>query len=153
MHNLQVSIVRVGPEQPNLLEGLQEVFSEVFDDRKSHSAPQPERLANNHILCLAGLVGGKVVGGLTAYELPALGKAKNDIYLYDLAVLPEFRRQGIARALIEELLKQARERGVDSVWVQADTDEDDAPAIALYSTFVKSSNVLNFDLPLDGKRR
>jgi aminoglycoside 3-N-acetyltransferase I len=54
---------------------------------------------------------GTVVGGLAAYELKKFEQERSEIYIYDLAVREEHRRQGIATALIGELKAIARRRG------------------------------------------
>ena len=52
-------------------------------------------------------------------------------YITNVAVSPDFRRQGIARALIEALLAKARENGL--AFVTLEVRESNAPAIALYT--------------------
>ena len=54
-----------------------------------------------------------------------------DCWLEDLYVLPEARRAGLGRALIEGALDSARERGC--VRIELDVDEDNDPALALYA--------------------
>jgi aminoglycoside 3-N-acetyltransferase I len=49
------------------------------------------------------LKGGVVVCGLAAYELKKFEQERSEIYIYDLAVASEHRREGIATALIEKL--------------------------------------------------
>jgi ribosomal protein S18 acetylase RimI-like enzyme len=53
-----------------------------------------------------------------------------DCWLEDLYVLPEGRRSGLGRALVEAALDSARERGC--VRIELDVDEDNQPALALY---------------------
>ena len=45
-------------------------------------------------------------------------------------MIPEARRSGLGRALVEAALESARERGC--VRIELDVDEDNAPALALY---------------------
>ena len=52
-------------------------------------------------------------------------------YITNVAVSPDFRRQGIARALITELLAQAKAAGLS--FVTLEVRESNAPAIALYA--------------------
>jgi aminoglycoside 3-N-acetyltransferase I len=59
------------------------------------------------------------------------------------------RRRGIATALIERLREIAASRGAWVIYVQADTGEEDAPAIALYSKLGRREDVLNFDIAVD----
>ncbi len=52
-------------------------------------------------------------------------------YITNVAVSPDFRRQGIARALIAKLLAQAKAAGLS--FVTLEVRESNAPAIALYA--------------------
>lgn len=52
--------------------------------------------------------------------------------LYRLAVIPELRRRGIARALVAEALRSFRERGVERV--SAFTIEADQAAVAFWNS-------------------
>jgi aminoglycoside 3-N-acetyltransferase I len=87
-----------------------------------------------------------VVGGLAAYELKRFEQERSEIYIYDLAVAPGHRRQGIATALIGKLKEVAATRGAYVIFVQADTGAEDTPAIALYSKLGKRQHVLHFDI-------
>jgi ribosomal protein S18 acetylase RimI-like enzyme len=51
-------------------------------------------------------------------------------YIDDLFVKPEFRRQGIARALLAELWSECERRACRSVYVEVGSDN--SPAITLY---------------------
>ena len=61
-----------------------------------------------------------------------------------MAVLPIYRRQGIATALITELGKVAADEGAYVMFVQVDHGDD--PAIALYSKLGRREDVLHFDI-------
>jgi aminoglycoside 3-N-acetyltransferase I len=89
---------------------------------------------------------GTVVGGLAAYELKKFEQERSEIYIYDLAVREEHRRQGIATALIAELRAIARRRGAYVIYVQA--DYIDPPAIALYTKLGTREDVLHCDILL-----
>lgn len=52
-------------------------------------------------------------------------------YITNVAVSPDFRRQGIARTLIAELIKQAQEKGL--AFVTLEVRESNAAARALYA--------------------
>ncbi|MEE9335312.1 MAG: GNAT family N-acetyltransferase [Granulosicoccaceae bacterium] len=71
------------------------------------------------------------------------------MYLYDLAVLLKYRRQGIATALIERLELIATQRGVYEIFVQANTAIEDQPAIALYSKLGAREQFLHFSIPVE----
>jgi ribosomal protein S18 acetylase RimI-like enzyme len=85
-----------------------------------------------------------IVGGLVAYVLPKFEQARSEIYIFDLAVAANVRRQGIATALVARLKEIACERGAWVIYVQAELT--DAPAIALYTKLGAREDVLHFDI-------
>jgi aminoglycoside 3-N-acetyltransferase I len=88
-----------------------------------------------------------VVGGLAAYELEKFEQDRREIYIYDLAVVEQHRRKGIATQLIEELRRIAKARGAYVIFVQADLG--DAPAIRLYESLGRRESVYHFDIAID----
>lgn len=138
-----------------LMEGLSEMFGEAFGDRETYrgAPPAPEYLqkllGDETFFALVATEGDLVVGGLAAYELRKFEQERSEIYLYDLAVRESHRRRGIATRLIEELRAVAHSRGAYVIFVQADTAEEDLPAILLYSRLGDREEVLHFDIPVD----
>lgn len=138
-----------------LFKKLMQVFGEAFNDLQTYTGkpPGPEYqqrlLGNEAFIALAAVDDeGTVMGGLAAYELPKFEQARSEIYLYDLAVLAGYRRQGVATSLINTLRSIAAERGAYVVFVQADTGIEDEAAIALYSKLGQREEVLHFDIPV-----
>jgi ribosomal protein S18 acetylase RimI-like enzyme len=76
--------------------------------------------------------------------LPKFEQARNELYIYDLAVAEAQRRRGVATALIRAVQRLAAERVAWAVFVQA--DRGDAAAIALYSRLGVAEDVLHFDI-------
>lgn len=73
---------------------------------------------------------GRVVGNLSHFAMPARGKR---IYLIaNVAVHPDYRQRGIARALTEAALTYSREKKVDATWLHV--REENAPAHHLYQS-------------------
>lgn len=138
---------------------LLDTFAAAFDDKDRYSSNRPSNtyfrqlLKGDYFIALVAEKDGAVVGGLAAYELRKFEQESREIYLYDLAVRETHRREGIATALIEELKSIARSRGVEVIFVQADTDADDQPAIALYSKLSTPEEVLHFDINCDDSDR
>jgi aminoglycoside 3-N-acetyltransferase I len=144
-------IHRLTANDIDLLRQLNALFAEAFDDADGYAAPPDDNycrktLARDHLIALVALQEQAVVGGLVAYELPKLERPRSEIYLYDLAVARNHRRQGIATRLIERLRAIADARGAWVVFVQADYGDD--PAIALYSKLGTREDVMHFDLPV-----
>jgi aminoglycoside 3-N-acetyltransferase I len=138
------------PGDAALFRALLTMFGEVFSDTESYMRAQPDDayigklLAGDAFIALVALHQGTVVGGLAAYELKKFEQERSEIYIYDLAVREEYRRQGIATALIGELKVIARRRGAYVIYVQA--DYIDPPAIALYTKLGTREDVLHFDI-------
>ena len=101
-------------------------------------------LAGEMFVAVGSFVGGRVVGGVTGYVLPMARKPKCEFYIYDVAVDAAFRRQGIATEMLEELKKHLKARGIDTIFVQA--DEEDDPAVQLYSRLGKRREVVHFEI-------
>jgi aminoglycoside 3-N-acetyltransferase I len=134
------------------LRQVNELFAEAFEDAETYLGAPPgdtycrDVLGKEHVIVLTASRDAAVVGALVAYELPKLERARSEVYLYDLAVRPSHRRQGIATRLIERLRAIAHERGAWVAFVQADLGDD--PAIALYDKLGRREAVLHFDLPV-----
>lgn len=146
-----MKVRRLGPADIEAARDLNALYAHAFEDADTYRRERPDdpwlarQLAKHATILLVAEIEGEVVGGLTAYELAKLEAARNEIYLYDLAVAEAHRRKGIATALIEELQHIAAETGAWAVFVQA--DYTDPPAIALYTRLGIREEVLHFDLP------
>jgi aminoglycoside 3-N-acetyltransferase I len=129
---------------------VNQLFAAVFDapgdypDNALRDAVLADRLADPNIIALAAVAGTKIIGGLTAYVLRKLEQERSEIYIYDLAVAEDWRRQGVATALIDRVRWIANEVGAWVIFVQADHGDD--PAIALYTGVGAREDVLHFDI-------
>ena len=138
-----------------LVDELSLLFGEAFDDMDTYTGKRPspdyvrQLLEGDCFLALVALEEEAVVGGIAAYELKKFEQERSEIYIYDLAVAAAHRREGIATELIETLRKIAAERGAYVIFVQADTDVDDQPAIALYTKLGTREEVLHFDITVE----
>lgn len=134
----------------SMLKELLRVFAEAFEDHQSYQGNIPsdeylnKLLAREDFIPLAALADGKVVGGLAAYVLQKFEQERSEIYIYDLAVDENYRRQHIATGLIDKLREIAREIGAYVIYVQA--DPPDEPAVKLYESLGIREDVLHFDI-------
>jgi aminoglycoside 3-N-acetyltransferase I len=144
------TIRRLGVEDITLVDGLLTMFGRAFDDPDTYGRARPgsayfqRLLGSDTFIALVALKDGEVVGGLAAYELHKFEQERSEIYIYDLAVDADHRRQGIATRLILELRQIAAVRGAYVIFVQADPGDD--PAIALYTKLGTREDVLHFDI-------
>jgi aminoglycoside 3-N-acetyltransferase I len=148
-----LNIHQLTPADITLMSELLTLFGKAFNDPEAYNSSRPSAayhqklLGSGPFIALAALTSGKVIGGLAAYEFIKFEQERSEIYIYDLAVDENHRRQGVATALINELKKIARQRGAYVIYVQA--DYIDPPAIALYTKLGAREDVLHFDIPVD----
>jgi aminoglycoside 3-N-acetyltransferase I len=145
-----LTIRRLTAADLGFMDAMMTMFGAAFADVDTYTGARPRAdytrrlLGKDHFIAIAALKDGEVVGGLAAYELEKFERERSEIYIYDLAVAAQHRRQGIATALIEGLKALAAERGAHAIFVQA--DHGDEPAIALYSKLGAREDVLHFDI-------
>ena len=134
------------PKDLAAFKSLVRLFKLVFEDPEpalGSDANLQSLLDNTTFIALAAFSGDEVVGGLTGYELPLYYSDSSEIFIYDLAVKPEFQRLGIGRGLIDKLKEYCRQHGIALFFVMA--DEEDTHAVEFYhSTGGKSEKVVNF---------
>jgi aminoglycoside 3-N-acetyltransferase I len=148
---MNFSVERIGDVEA--MQAANQLFGEVFGDEAYHGAPPSEGyltrlLADEKFIALVARIGPEMVGALAGYELVKFEAERSEIYIYDLAVREEYRRRGVATALIEALKPIAIEKGVWAIFVQA--DPPDAPAVALYDKLGKREEVFHFDIGVEG---
>ena len=122
---MKTDIVRAGPAEADL---LAHVAVDVFD------APiEPQKLAAylaepGHLMVLA-VAGGEVVGQARGivHRHPDL---PTELYIDNLGVTPDRRRESLATRMLDELIAWGRELGCEEAWVG--TEPDNAAARALY---------------------
>lgn len=147
---MTLMIKRLGPADTGVMRKVNALFAAAFEDDETYANAPPDpdyiqhTLANPMVIALAAEREGDCVGGLVAYVLPKLEQARNEIYIFDLAVSDTARRQGVATALINEVRMIAADVGAWVVYVQA--DYVDPPAVALYTKLGAREEVLHFDL-------
>jgi aminoglycoside 3-N-acetyltransferase I len=73
---------------------------------------------------------GKVIGGLTAYELAMYMEETSEMFLYEIGVDAVHQRKGIARELVESLKQICADRGIKYMYVGTETHN--IPAVNLY---------------------
>ena len=146
----QCDVRRLVPGEAALFHQLNEVFAAAFGETDTHQAAKPttayleQLLQKPHIIPLVAFADRRIVGGLVAYELEKFEQERREIYIYDLAVQADYRRRGVATALIAYLRDIARQHGAWVIYVQADYGDD--PAIALYTKLGQREDVMHFDI-------
>jgi len=143
---------RLTNNDPALLKQLLTVFGEAFNEPDTYQGKVPGEaylralLSKEHFIVLVALEEHKVVGGLTAYVLDKFEQERKEIYIYDLAILEDYRRRGIATKLILQLKQIGKELGAYVIFVQA--DRGDTAAISLYKSLGTGEETYNFDIAI-----
>ena len=146
----QTNVIRLNQNDISHYRQLMKLFANEFDDQESYQNNLPsdtyvrQLLSNQDIIFLIEQRQQEVVGGLVAYVLRKFEQQRSEVYLYDLAVHSDFRRQGIASRLIDALKPIAKAAGAWVIFVQA--DHGDEPAIKLYESIGVKEEVLHFDI-------
>ena len=144
-----MEVQRLKAGDVDAMRAANDLFGEVFSGEGYHGPPPSDGhlgrlLADNRFIVLVARIGDRMAGALAGYELVKFEAERSEIYIYDLAVREEFRRRGVATALIEEVRRIARDVGAWVVMVQA--DPPDEPAVALYDKLGTREEVLHFDI-------
>jgi aminoglycoside 3-N-acetyltransferase I len=128
----EIKIERLGAAQLERAQALFVLIADVFEmDAETLSDGYLRRLLQrDDFWALAAVQEGRLVGGLTAYTLPLTRAEVREVFLYDIAVRPEFHRQGIGRKLVAALRAQAAPEGITVIFVAA--DEEDTHALDFY---------------------
>jgi len=87
-------------------------------------------LANPDFIAFAAFRKDELAGGLTAYVLPMTYAEYAEVYIYDVAVKPEFQRMGIGKKLLAAIKDYCRQNEIKEIFVQA--DEADQCALDFY---------------------
>ena len=107
-HNTGFTIDELTATDVEVMNALLTVFGHAFEDTKTYENNRPSRpylerlLGNEDFIALVARKQEEVVGGLAAYVLQKFEQERSEVYIYDLAVAAEHRRQGIATALIQK---------------------------------------------------
>lgn len=109
---------------PDDIPGLLEIERASFSDPWTEAMMRAQVEGEGRLMTLARV--GMAVAGYAG-----LMYVLDEGYISNIAVLPEFRRRGIASALIGDMLGRAKELGLS--FLTLEVRESNAPARALYS--------------------
>ena len=130
---MSIVIRRVGPGDEAL---FGRIAPDVFDEPVT-----PQRLAAylrapGHVMVVA-LDGEQIVGQCAGVVHRHPDKA-TELYVDEVGTASTHRRQGIARAMLDELFRWGRELGCAEAWLG--TELDNAAANALYRSYAPSED-------------
>jgi len=123
----KIEYLHLNPYNNKELFKLIKLYEKVF---KMETFQYPSRdylekiLKNENTIFMVAKFGEEIIGGLTAHELASTYFEANEVYVYDLAVHPDYQRKGIGTRLIEELKKISCSKGDKEIFLQADVGDD-----------------------------
>jgi ribosomal-protein-alanine N-acetyltransferase len=117
---MDVAIVKMSEEH---IASLAHIERECFSTPWSDKALADE-LKNSHGRFFVALCNGKVAGYIGAHNVVG------EVYITNVAVSGAFRRQGVATALIKELVKISKDENAD--FITLEVRESNTSARALY---------------------
>ncbi len=91
--------------------------------------PQTALLAEDSTIFLAAFEEAEPIGFVLAYELSRRHGDASMVLVYEVDVEAAHRRRGVATALLDELARIARRRGIAEGFVLTDLDNDAANAL------------------------
>ena len=132
---MEFNIEKLGPGGLGLAKELILFFQQ--DDGISYPVvPSDDYLRNllskDSFHMLVALKDNALIGGATGYELDMYKKEVKEMFLYEIAVRPEYRGNGIGKALINGLKRICAERNIDEMYVGTTTSN--RAAVKLYSS-------------------
>lgn len=142
-----VRVVRLGVGDSQRARAMFSLLAEVFEESNSELSDEYVRrlLDSAAFWAYAATLDGELVGGLTAHTLMMTTTERAEVFLYDLAVRPSHQRRGVGRSLVERLVRDADDVGIDAVFVPA--DDEDQHALDFYRSLgANPSPVTIFDL-------
>jgi aminoglycoside 3-N-acetyltransferase I len=124
---MDVKIIKLTHTDIDPFTDLINVFKEVFEWSSVPTKTHLQKiLTNPTFFVFVAKADSKLVGGLTVHILNSYETEKPSAYIYDLAVLAEYQRQGIGKSLIMAVNDYCRQQGFGEVFVQAETDDEQA---------------------------
>jgi len=118
---METEILRIGPAQARLLE---RVADDVFDEAIDAARVAAYLAEPNHLMVLA-VSGGEVIGQARGmvHRHPDL---PTELYIDNLGVAEDRRREGIATRMLDDLVAWGRELGCEEAWVGTEVDNEAA---------------------------
>ena len=111
----KLEVRKLAPVDVSAFNLLIHLFNEVFEEDEPAISSETnlfKLLSNTHFVALAAFYENEIVGGLTAYELPMYYLENSEMFLYDLAVKPDYQRMGIGKRLLHRLNEYCLEKGM-----------------------------------------
>jgi aminoglycoside 3-N-acetyltransferase I len=146
-------IKKLGKQDVLIFRKLIDLFHQVFEVENPKQAEESylaNLLEKPDFIAMCVVVENELAGGLTAYELPMYYANESELFIYDIAIRPEFQKKGLGRELLKFLEKYCRQQNIRVMFVAA--NEEDEHALEFYhATGGKAERVVHFNYLFDSK--
>ena len=132
-----VEILHVTPADKEL---FRSVAPDVFDHAIDFQRLAVYLATPGHLMLVA-VAEGNIVAQIAAVVHHHVD-APSELYVDNLGVAPEFKRRGIATALLKKLIAIGRDQGCGEAWVA--TELDNAAANGLYRRFAEAEEFVMY---------
>lgn len=130
MSNQTIELRWLKADDADLAEIAAELNTDDWETGPSFSAETLQKfLARDDRLYLVAYLDGKLAGAIHAYIYPHPAGATN-LYIDEVDTREGARQKGVATAMMNEVFRMAKERGIDEAWLG--TEHDNEAALALY---------------------
>lgn len=130
---MSYTITKLNSENLQLSEAL---INGWYADEGVTNHPMPSPAWRRSVLERPGVhsfvaqLGEEVVGGATGYELPLLDQENvTELFLYEIGVASAHRKKGVARLLMEAFKQHCRERGITTMYLGTELDNEAARSL------------------------
>jgi ribosomal protein S18 acetylase RimI-like enzyme len=122
---------------------------------KQRPSPEDERrfierhLRDNTSVIYLAEVGGKPAGFMQLFKTYSTVHLANAWILEDLFVAPEFRRRGIAEALLSAAVRHAKDAGASGMFLETAYDNQTAQRVYERAGWTREGRFYKYNAPLD----
>ncbi|QVK17670.1 GNAT family N-acetyltransferase [Mycoplasmatota bacterium] len=106
--------------------------SKIFHCLESDEKKIIQFLSNDKNHLIIYYVEDKIAGFVLGYELQRFDGKNNMMYMHEIEVLPDYRKKGIGKKLMDSLKEICKNRNVFRIFLI--TEKSNLPAVALYET-------------------
>lgn len=143
-----IEVIQADLSNPRHCEAVAEIVNVLALESPPHEPLSPEvmrRMADGlratpTSLALLATIEGEFAGVAVCFWGFSTFKAQPLINIHDVAVKPDFRRRGVARALLGEVEKRAREKDCCKITLEVDQENQNAQRLYADLGFVGRTN-------------
>lgn len=149
MESMKIEVKQLTKSDLNDFKELISLFQEVFE-HENLTTPSDiylkQILVRTDLVIYAVYLNNNLVGGLTAYELRKYYSEESEFFIYDIAVEPEYQRNGLGKRLLSALKRHSKIKGIKEIFVAA--HEEDLQAVDFYhKAHGEAEKVIHFNFP------